>query len=118
MTEHEVRRVLSRTKVRKAAGPDGIPARVARSCSEQLAPVLTDIFNLSLQHRFVPRSFKESIVIPVPKKSTVTCHNDYRPIALTSVLMKCLERLVLDYITIRFLPLLILGSLPTEKTGQ
>lgn len=84
--------------MRKAAGPDGIPPRVARLCFTQLSPVLTDLFNLSLERRIVPRSFKESIIIPVPKKSPVTCLNDYRPIALTSVLMKCLERLVFDYI--------------------
>ncbi len=95
---HEVCKVLSKTKVRKAAGPDSIPPRVVRLCSEQLSPVLTDMFNMSLERRLVPRSFKEFIMIPVPKKSPVTCHNDYRPIALTSVLMKCLEWLVLNSI--------------------
>ncbi|KAI3374566.1 hypothetical protein L3Q82_021132 [Scortum barcoo] len=34
--------------VHKAAGPDGIPGRVLRACSGELAEVLTDIFNLFL----------------------------------------------------------------------
>ena len=38
-------------------------------------------------------------IVPVPKKAKVTELNDYRPIALTSVIMKCLERLVKDHIT-------------------
>ena len=34
----------------------------------------------------------------MPKKVKVTCQNDYRPIALTSVAMKCFERLVMAHI--------------------
>uniref|UniRef100_A0AAV2L2L3 Reverse transcriptase domain-containing protein n=1 Tax=Knipowitschia caucasica TaxID=637954 RepID=A0AAV2L2L3_KNICA len=98
VTQEAVQRVLSSTIVRKAPGPDGIPPRVLKLCSEQLAPVLTDIFNLSLRDCAVPNCFKESTIIPIPKKTPVTCLNDYRPVALTSVLMKTFERLVLDFI--------------------
>ena len=38
-------------------------------------------------------------IVPVPKKATVTELNDYRPVTLTSVIMKCFERLVKDQIT-------------------
>ena len=34
----------------------------------------------------------------MPKKSSVSCLNDYRPVALTSVIMKGFERLILAYI--------------------
>ncbi|KAI3360681.1 hypothetical protein L3Q82_002546 [Scortum barcoo] len=34
-------------------------------------------------------------IIPIPKKSSITGLNDYRPIALTSVVMKSFERLVI-----------------------
>ena len=40
-----------------------------------------------------------STIVPVPKKAKVTELNDYRPIALTSVMMKCFERLVKGHIT-------------------
>ena len=36
----------------------------------------------------------------MPKNTKVTCLNDYRPLALTSVEMKCFERLVMAHITI------------------
>ena len=36
---------------------------------------------------------------PVPKKAKIMDLNDYRPVALTSVIMKCFERLVKDHIT-------------------
>ena len=57
-----------------------------------------DIFNRSLLLASVPLCLNSSIVVPVPIKSAVTCLNDYRPVALTPVIMKCFERLVLKYI--------------------
>ena len=36
--------------------------------------------------------------MPVPKNTKVTCLNDYQPVALTSVAMKCFERLVMAHI--------------------
>jgi hypothetical protein len=37
-------------------------------------------------------------IIPVPKNSKASCHNDYRLVALTSVIMKCFEKLVMAHI--------------------
>ncbi len=39
--------------------------------------------------------YRSTTIIPVPKKSTVSCLNDYRLIALTPIIMKCFERLVM-----------------------
>ncbi|XP_062418267.1 uncharacterized protein LOC119224745 isoform X1 [Pungitius pungitius] len=41
--------------------------------------------------------FKASTIITVPKKPRITGLNDYRPVALTSVVMKSFERLVLSH---------------------
>lgn len=98
LSEHDVRRALRRVNSRKAAGPDGIPGRLLKSCADQLAPVFTTIFNLSLVHSVVPICLKKSTIIPVPKKNSPACLNDYRPVALTSVVMKCFERLIKDSI--------------------
>ena len=40
-----------------------------------------------------------STIIHVPKKGKVTELNDYRPVALSFVIMKCFKRLVKDHIT-------------------
>ncbi|KAK3513823.1 hypothetical protein QTP70_028860, partial [Hemibagrus guttatus] len=56
------------------------------------------IFNRSLELCEVPACFKRSTIIPIPKKPKITGLNDYRPIALTSVVMKSFERLVLAYL--------------------
>uniref|UniRef100_A0A4W6DNS9 Reverse transcriptase domain-containing protein n=1 Tax=Lates calcarifer TaxID=8187 RepID=A0A4W6DNS9_LATCA len=44
----EVRKSLRRVNTRKAPGPDNIQGRVLNDCADQLACVLTDIFNTSL----------------------------------------------------------------------
>ncbi|KAK3534942.1 hypothetical protein QTP70_002022 [Hemibagrus guttatus] len=50
-------------------------------------------FNISLSSAVVPTCLKTTTIIPVPKKSPVSCLNDYRPIALTPIIMKCFKRL-------------------------
>ncbi|KAK1793839.1 hypothetical protein P4O66_001566 [Electrophorus voltai] len=97
ITESDVRRVFKRVNTRKAVGPDGICGRVLKACADQLAPVFTDIFSLSLTLRIVPSSFKRSTIVPVPKKPRPSDLNDYRPVALTSVVMKCFEKLFRDH---------------------
>ncbi|KAK3534580.1 hypothetical protein QTP86_016736, partial [Hemibagrus guttatus] len=56
------------------------------------------IFNRSLELCEVPACFKRSTNILIPKKPKITGLNDYRPVALTSVVMKSFERLVLAYL--------------------
>ncbi len=46
----------------------------------------------------VPTCLEATTIFPVPKKQAVRCLNDYRPIALTPIIMKCFERLVLFHI--------------------
>ncbi|KAK3512849.1 hypothetical protein QTP70_028918 [Hemibagrus guttatus] len=47
----------------------------------------------------IPTCFHQSTIVPVPKKLQPTCLNDYRPVALTSFVMKCFESLIRDFIT-------------------
>jgi hypothetical protein len=53
---------------------------------------------MSLSESIIPTCFKQTAIIPVAKNIKVTCLNDYRPVALTSVSMKCFERLVMAHI--------------------
>ncbi len=98
VSEDEVRRELKRVNIRKATWPDGITGRVLRSWADQLAGLFTSTFNESLATSVVPTSFKKSVIIPVPKNSKPSCLNDYRPVALTSTVMKVFERLLKNHI--------------------
>ncbi len=94
----EVKKTLCKINARKTAGPDGIPGHVLRDCAAELGEVFTNIFNLSLFKCTVPTCLNTSTIVPVPKQAAITSLNDYRPIALTPVIMKCLARLVLHHI--------------------
>ncbi|KAK3548257.1 hypothetical protein QTP70_005823 [Hemibagrus guttatus] len=94
---------LSPTQLHTSATPHPPPLtpltiKEEEHCANQLSPVFTDIFNTSLETCHVPACFKTSAIVPVPKKTKITGLNDYRPVALTSVVMKSFERLVLSYL--------------------
>lgn len=94
-------------KTNKAPSPDNISPTVLHHCAAELAGVFADIFNTSLCQNLVPKCFKESIIIPVPKtKKTISCLNDYRPIALTSAVMKSFERIILNHLKTVTTPLM------------
>ena len=53
-TVAEVRQVLRRCVPGKASGPDGIPSTILKSCSDDLAEPLCDIFNQCLKTGYIP----------------------------------------------------------------
>ncbi|KAJ8023776.1 RNA-directed DNA polymerase from mobile element jockey [Holothuria leucospilota] len=95
ISEDKVRYQFAKINPSKAAGPDMLSPRVLRTCSGKLAGIFTHIFNLSFSTLAIPEIWKQSCIIPVPKSSTVSCMDDLRPVALTSVVMKICERFVL-----------------------
>ncbi|KAK3514821.1 hypothetical protein QTP70_032527, partial [Hemibagrus guttatus] len=98
ISEDDVRQIFLKQKRRKAPGPDGVTPACLRTCADQLAFIFSQIFNRSLELCEVPACFKRSTIIPIPKKPKITGLNDHRPVALTSVVMKSFERLVLAYL--------------------
>ena len=92
--EEFVNRLLKSINVNKSPGPDGIDGRTLKFCADQLSGVLQHLFQASIDQHMVPSLWKMSTVIPVPKKSPPKQFNDLRPVALTSLVMKTLERIV------------------------
>ncbi|KAF7646764.1 hypothetical protein LDENG_00182510, partial [Lucifuga dentata] len=77
----------------KSCGPDGISAFLL-NCAEELTPAWCPIFQQSLDTQTVYSNCSRSVIIPVPKKAHPTENNDFRAVALTSVVMKCFEKCV------------------------
>ncbi len=98
ISEDEVCQVFRKQKWNKAPGPDGVTPACLKSCADQLAPIFTKIFNISLELCEVPSCFKHSTIIPIQKKPKITGINHYRPVALTSVVMKSFEKLLLAHL--------------------
>ena len=58
VTTPGVEKILAGLNPSKAAGPDGLPSRLLKLLAPQLAPVLTFIFNQSLQTGTLPMDWK------------------------------------------------------------
>ncbi len=69
-----------------------------KTCATELSNVFSRLFTWSLKDCSVPLLWKKSIICPVPKNKNPISLNDYRPIALTSIVMKCFERIILNLI--------------------
>ena len=66
-----------------------------KSCASQLSVVFSQLFTWSLKENILPFICKTSVFCPVRKIPNPSCLNDYRPTALTSIVMKCFERIIL-----------------------
>ena len=89
---------LSKLKPFKAPGPDELHSYILRECSSSIYKPLCMLFNQSLQCGQLPHDWKCANVIPVFKKGSKFAANNYRPISLTSQIVKILEYIVCDNI--------------------
>jgi Reverse transcriptase (RNA-dependent DNA polymerase) len=89
-----VEKLLSDIKSDASPGPDGIPAKILNKCSASLSRSLAAFFNYSLKSGQVPSLWKEARVIPVYKSGDRADMQNYRPISITSLICKILEKIV------------------------
>ncbi len=92
--QEHVRNLLKRVSIRTAPGPDLICGRTLRYCADQLCSVLQYIFQMSFECNQIPGMWKSSTVIPIPKTSNPKQLSDFRPVALTSLIMKIFEKIL------------------------
>ncbi len=82
----------------KPSGPDGIAPMILRNISDGLIKPLTYLFNQSLQCGRLPYVWKQSHVTPIYKnKGSASDVSNYRPISLTCVLCKMMEKIIVKY---------------------
>ena len=89
-----IAKLLANLKVRKASGPDDIPARALRELAQELAPPISFDFNQSLISGVIPDDWKNAHVSPIHKKGSKHQAENYRPISLTCICSKLLEHVV------------------------
>ena len=84
----------------KAPGPDGIYPALLQWGLDDLIPHLERMFRSSLALRHIPKVWREVkvVFIPKPGKADYSLPKAYRPISLTSFVLKTMERLCDRYI--------------------
>ena len=94
ITADGVRQLLAGLQPGKAAGPDGLPPRILSVAANELAVPLTHLFRLTLDTGELPSERKMAYVSPIFKKGSRMSPNNYRPVSLTCVVCKVMEKLV------------------------
>ena len=94
VTENGVYNLLVGLDPNKASGPDGIAPRILIELASEISPVLTHLFNQSLQTGQVPTDWRQANVTPIFKKGSRDKVQNYRPVSLTSISCKILEHIL------------------------
>ena len=77
-----------------ASGPDGIPAILLKSCAKELCEPIRLIWSESFERGEVPKFYKDTYITPLYKKGDRARAVNYRPVALTSHIIKVYERIL------------------------
>jgi len=77
-----------------ATGLDGLPAWFIRMASPWIAGPVSHIFNLTYRTSVVPVQWMRSCITPVPKIAHPVECKDFRPISVTPVLSRVMERFI------------------------
>ena len=94
ITESLVLQKLLELKVNKAPGPDGLHSYVLKACASTLSLPLTILYTRSLSGGVLPAEWKQAHVVPIFKKGQRNKASNYRPISLTSIVVKVLESII------------------------
>ena len=98
ITPEEVRAALRRLKVDKAEGCDGIHPRLLRLLADIIYLPLASLYQRSLAEGQIVEDWRTARVTAIHKGGAKDKAGNYRPISLTSVVLKVLERIVRDRI--------------------
>ena len=94
ISESEVKKLLQNLDPSKSPGVDNIHPRILKEAAENLASPLTHLFNLSMRTGEIPEDWKSANITPLHKKGKKDDRKNYRPVSLTSICCKLIEKII------------------------
>ena len=104
-SNERVRYAVSQLTPYKAPGIDGIWPILLQKGAELLLPYLVDIYKNSLAFGYIPKKWRRSSVcfLPKPGKSSYKEAKSFRPISLSSFVLKTMEKVIDRYMKEKWL---------------
>ena len=99
-TQEELNAARKQLKSGKASGEDGISPEIIKYVDT--GDIVLEMCNDALLNRRIPDQWKRLNIVPVPKKGDLTKTQNYRGIALSSVVAKTLNRMIRNRMTPAF----------------
>ena len=93
-TAKDIEDAINELDENSSAGPDGIPAIFLKKTKEAISLPLAIILRKSLDEGKIPEIFKIAYVTPIHKGGSRQKPENYRPVSITSHVMKVFERVV------------------------
>jgi hypothetical protein len=87
-------KIVKKLKSNASPGPDKVTPLFLKNIIANIAKPLCNVYNKCLDEGFVPADWKVAQIIPIFKKGDTQSPGNYRPVSLTSVLCKVLEKVV------------------------
>ena len=94
----KVKKILLGLNPTKSCGPDECHPRMLKETADILSGPIHQLFTKSFQSGTLPKQWKEANVKCIFKKGDKSSPGNYRPVSLTSVLCKSLEKIVREAI--------------------
>ena len=94
ITEEMVMKEINELDENKSIGPDEIHAKMLKELKEYIVTPLTAIMNKSLKQGSLPLDWKLAHITPIFKKGAKNLAINYRPVSLTSIVCKLMERVI------------------------
>ena len=100
ITTADVREAIKNLAGNKAQGCDGLPAEAYKFAHPILCELLASLFNACIIHQYLPDSLMLVHIIPLIKNKLRDSSdpNNYRPIAITTIISKILESVLLRFL--------------------
>jgi len=89
-------RALQQLKTKSSSGPDGLPPNMFRKLALELAFLLSLLFQSSMSTGQLPAEWKTGTVSPIFKSGIACDVSNYRPISLTCIACKVMERVIVQ----------------------
>ncbi|KAG1035115.1 hypothetical protein G6F43_013290 [Rhizopus delemar] len=96
ITTDDIVSAIRSLPVKKAPGVDHLRIEMLQPIQHLLTPILLVLFQMCWSWSYVPQLWRIAQVVPIHKKGSPTEPGNFRPISLTTIFRKILERCIQD----------------------